>query len=202
MKVLYTKRGFKVTRIYADNEFKSLRGELLDNPTQPVGLNTSSNAEHVPEIERYIITVKERARCVWNTMPSRKIPTCMIVELVHLSVFWLNTFPAGDGVSDTLSSRAIIIGSKVDFNKHCKIEFGAYAQTREEHDNSMATRTTGVIALRPTGNDQGGYYFMSLTTGRRLTRYTWTTLPMPQDGIDRVHNLARRSDANQGLNFA
>ncbi len=43
---------------------------------------------------------------------------------------------------------------------------------------------------------------MRLTTGRRLNRYTWTTLPMPQDVIDRVHNLARRSYANKGLTFA
>ncbi len=51
-------------RIHADNEFESLRGELIDDKTQPVDLNTSSNAEHVPEIERYIRTVKERTRRV------------------------------------------------------------------------------------------------------------------------------------------
>ncbi len=135
VKAINTKRGFKVTRIHADNEFESLRGELLDDPMQPVDLNTSSNAEQVLEIERYTRTVKERARFVWNTMLFRKIPTCRIVELVHLSVFWLNTFPASDKVSNTLSPRAIIIGSKVDFNNHCKIEFGAYAQTHEEYDN-------------------------------------------------------------------
>ena len=66
----------------------------------------------------------------------------------------------------------------------------------------MATRTTGAIALRPTGNAHGGYYFLSLTTGRRLNRNSWTALPMPAEVIERVHTLARRSGASRGLTFA
>jgi len=65
----------------------------------------------------------------------------------------------------------------------------------------MATRTTGALALRPAGNAQGGYYFMSLTTGRRIARNHWTPLPMPQDVIDRVHVLARRQNVARGLEF-
>ncbi len=154
VRAIYNKRSFKVTRIHADNEFEMLQGDLIDDPTSPTDLNTSSNGEHVPEIECYISTVKERAQCVWNTMPFKKVLTCMVVELVHLSVFWLNTFPATDGILAILSHRAIVIGTQVDYNKHCKIEFGAYIQTHEEHDNSMATRTICAIALRPTGNNQ------------------------------------------------
>ena len=168
----------------------------------PVQLNVTSNDEHVPEIERYIRTVKERARCIWNTMPFHKIPSRMTVELVHSCVFWLNSFPTNDGISTTLSPRSIVVGSHVDSNKHCRVEFGAYVQTHEEHNNSMATRTTGAIALRPTGNAQGGYYFMSLSTGKRLSRSRWTPLPMPQEVIDRVHALARRGHANRDLTFA
>jgi hypothetical protein len=66
----------------------------------------------------------------------------------------------------------------------------------------MATRTTGTITLRPTGNTQGGYYFYSLGTGRRLNRNQWTPLPMPAEVIDRVHALARCSNASNGLSFA
>jgi hypothetical protein len=43
---------------------------------------------------------------------------------------------------------------------------------------------------------------MSLTTGRCLNCTDWTPLPMPQDVINRVHVLARRSNANQDLIFA
>jgi hypothetical protein len=85
--------------------------------------------------------------------------------MVHYSTFWLNSFPANDEISNTLSPRAIIVGSRVDYAKHCQLEFRSYVQTHEEHDNPMATWTTGAIALRPTGNAQGGHFFLSLTTG-------------------------------------
>jgi hypothetical protein len=94
------------------------------------------------------------------------------------------------------------VGHNLDYNKHCRLEFGTYTQIHEQHNNSMATRTTGAIALRPTGNTQGGYYFYSLGTGRRLNRNRWTQLPMPAEVIDRFHALARRSNASNGLSFA
>jgi hypothetical protein len=65
-------------------------------------------------------------------------------------------------------------------------------QTHEEYDNSTATRTTGAIALRPTGNQQDGYYFYSLTTGRHINHNRWTLLQMPNDVIDHVRNLGAK----------
>jgi hypothetical protein len=196
---LYKNRGFRLMTGHTDNEFEPMRGNLLD---LGIELNVVSNDEHVPEIERYIRTVKERTRCIYNSVPFRKMPSRMIVEMVQSSVFWLNMFPPKDGVSTTISPRELLTGLKIDYNKHCKIEYGSYVQVHEDHDNSMQTRTTGAIALRPTGNSQGGYYFFSLTTGRRLNRNNWTELPMPQDVIDRVHTFARRSNANRELLFA
>ncbi len=196
---VYFNRGFIVKVGLMDNEFEPLRGDLTKLGIQ---LNVVSNDEHVPEIERYIRTVKERTRCVYNTLPFKKIPDVMLVDMVQASVFWLNNFPPKDGVSSTMSPRLIMTGLKIDCNKHCRLSFGSYAQVHDDHDNTMATRTTGAIAMRPTGNVQGGYYFMSLTTGLRLTRNHWTVLPMPQEVIDRVHNLARRARANRNLLFA
>jgi hypothetical protein len=126
----------------------------------------------------------------------------MIIELVYASNFWLNCFPADDGASATLSPRAIVDGLQIDFNKHCRLEFGEYVQVHEDHDNTMLPRTTGTIALRPTGNDQGGFYFYSLSSGRRINRNHWTPLPMPADVIDRVHKLAKKDKmGNGGLSF-
>ena len=90
-------------------------------------------------------------------------------------------------------------GQTIGFNRHIKHEFGAYTQTHEATDNTMRERTVGVIALRPTGNKQGSYYYLSLTTGRKLNRLRASELPMPQDVIDRVHTLARDNPA--GLEF-
>ena len=65
----------------------------------------------------------------------------------------------------------------------------------------MATRTIGAIALRPTGNTQGGYFFFSLSTSRVLNRGRWTSLPMPNEVNDRVHRMARQEHGNNGLLF-
>jgi hypothetical protein len=199
VKRIYALHGFKVTRAHVDNEFEPMRGDLQE---LGMALNVVSADEHVPEIERYTITVRERTTCIYNTVPFKQMPNTMVIEMVRSSVFWLNMFPPTDGASDSLSPTALIVGLKLDYGKHCQLEFGSYVQTHEEHDNSMGTRTTGAIALRPTGNAQGGYYFLSLSSGRLLTRNRWTDLPMPQHVIDRMHVLARRSKADRDLTFA
>jgi hypothetical protein len=180
-----------------DGEFEPLRGELS---TLGITLNTVSRGEHVPEAERRIRTLKERTRSVYNTLPFDKVPAQMTVQMVYSSNFWLNVFPPGKGVSGDHSPRELITGLEIDYNKHCQLEYGTYAQVHEEHDNTMATRTTGAIAMRPTGNSQGGYYFYSLTTGRLLNRNHWTILPMPAEVIQRVHDLAKAT-AGKGVSF-
>jgi hypothetical protein len=137
-----------------DGQFEPIRGDLAD---MQITLNTVLAGKHVPEIERYICTVKERVRCIYNSLPFKRMPGKMIIKMVSHSVFWLNVFPPSDGISKTLSPRTLVVGLNVDYNKHCRLEFGEYAQVHEEHDKSMVTRTTGAIALRPTGNSQGGH---------------------------------------------
>ena len=63
----------------------------------------------------------------------------------------------------------------------------------------MQERTTGAIALQPTGNAQGAYFFMSLTTGQRLNRQRFTSLPLPQDVINGVDCLASRNPKGFGI---
>jgi hypothetical protein len=65
------------------------------------------------------------------------MPIIMIQHLIGNCMFWLNAFPTKQGVSNTLSPRAIVTGKKIDYHRHCKIMFGAYAQVHEEHDNSL-----------------------------------------------------------------
>ena len=129
------------------------------------------------------------------------MPRRLIIEMVYAANYWLNMFPRKGGVSKTLSPRALLTGKTWSYTTHCKLEFGDYVQTHEEHDNSMAARTIGAIALRLTGNTQGGYFFFSLTTGRVLNQGRWTSLPMPNEVIDRVHRMARQEHVNNGLFF-
>ena len=104
-----------------------------------------------------------------------------------------NIFSAKFGILDIQSPRAIIHGTKIEYNKHAKLEYGTYGQSHEEHDNTMAKRTIGAIVLHPTGNDQGSYYLYSLSTGKVLNCNHWTLLPMPMDLINCVHVLAHQS---------
>jgi hypothetical protein len=125
----------------------------------------------------------------------------MIIKMVFLNIFWLNAFPHQLGASQTLSPRTIVTGLHIDYTKHCWVAFGQYAQTHEKHDDSMEARTVGAIALCPTGNEQGSYYFYSQMSGKRLHRTHWTELALPAKVKDRLPVLARRAHATGGLTF-
>jgi hypothetical protein len=196
---LYKRAGFQVTAALMDGEFEKTRNDLND---LGIALNVTGREEHVGDIERFIRTVKERMRAIYNTLPFTSIPPRLIIEMAKSCVYWLNSFPNARGISDTLSPSQLITGRKVDYHRHCKFMFGQYVQTHEQHDNSMAPRTVGAIATRPTGNAQGNFYFFSISTGRMINRTYATPLPMPADVIDRVHTLAMQQKANPGLLFA
>jgi hypothetical protein len=181
---VYRSRGFRMTIILADNQFKSMRGDLADLGAI---INVVSHDKHVPEVERYNRTIKEPIKLTYNMLPFTQVPPVFIVELVYTHLFWRNMFALRGGISRTQSSSELILNCKLDFNAHCKVEFGDYVQTHEEHDNSMATCTVSAIANQPTGSTQGGYYFICLDTGHRINRHDWTSLPMPTEVIDQVH---------------
>ena len=124
----------------------------------------------------------------------------MTVELVTTQVFYWNSLPKVSGISLTLSPQAIITGMSIDYG-HCKLKFGEYVHTHEETDNNTGKeKTTRAIALRPTGNQQGGYRFYSLSSSRVIRRNHWTVLPMPNEAIDRVHQLSCRKEG--GIHFS
>ena len=172
---LYEQRGFQVTSIMADPEFEPLRAVFPQ-------LNTCGADEHIPEIERFIRTVKDRVRSVYHSLPYKYVPRLLLVHLVKATVFWLNAFPHRDGISDQ-SPSYIMTGQTLNFQRHARLELGVYVQMHEEHDNSMGPRTLGAICLGPTGNQQGGHWFLSLTSGARIICHQWTSLPAPREVI-------------------
>ena len=68
--------------------------------------------------------------------------------------------------------------------------------------NVNLDRTTGAICLGPSGNQRGGYYFYNLNSGRVISRYAFTALPIPPRIIDRVHELARLDRVPTETTFA
>ena len=195
----YLKRDFRIIQILADGQFHPCKHEFAE---MKIDLNCVAHDEHVPEAERLNRTVKERCRCNYHMTPFTKIPRRMVIGLIRNVIFYLNAFPHEDGVSADLSPYTIINGKIVDYNLHCRIPFGTYAQTRNPTENTMRSRTTGAIAMGPSSNYQGGVIFFSLTTGKDLDRSgnDFTIAPMPDDAIQRVEHMAAESP--NGLLFA
>ena len=135
-------------------------------------------------------------------LPFSRVPRIVLIHLIKNAVFWLNSFPARDGVSSEHSPRFILTGQELSYKLHVRLEFGSYVQTHEEHNNSMNQRSVGAICLGPTGNAQGGHHFMSLSTGQRITRHRWTELPMPKEVIIRVSELGQAQNMPETLTFA
>ena len=149
MMALYTCGGVQVGTVLMENEFEKLR-----NLMSILAINTTAAKEHVPEVECMIRLIKERGRGILNTLPFKKMPRLMLIELVYHVVLWLNAFPANSGVSESLSPREIVYQHKLDFAKHCKSPFGMYCKVHDElvPTNTMVTWSTPAIVLGPTGN--------------------------------------------------
>jgi hypothetical protein len=131
----------------------------------------------------------------------------MVLGNVFTGVKNLNALPALNGVSKTLSSAAFITGkSNLDFNNVLKIKYGDYAQVFTEIKNDMSEHMVSTIAIYPTGNVQASWYFLSLATGKQITGYQWTVLPIMADVITHIHDFAaaqnqERIDDARNLHF-
>ena len=88
----------------------------------------------------------------------------MVISLAKMVVLWLNNFPPKGGTSHVYSLRQIVLGMKLDIQKHCCIKFGAYAQVLHNRQitNTMEERSTGGICMGPVDNGSGGVSFLNL----------------------------------------
>ena len=76
---------------------------------RPIPLDIVTREEHVPQIERAIRTLKERARCFCNSVPYEYMPLVMLIAVAEQSNTWLNQFPDPDGISAELSPSSIVL---------------------------------------------------------------------------------------------
>jgi hypothetical protein len=123
---LYARGGFRVGTVLMDTKF-----EKLQNLVPILMINMTAANEHVLEVERKIRLIKEWGRGILNTLPFKKMPRLMLIELVYHVVLWLNAFPTKSGVFETLSPRKIVYRHKLDFAKHCKSPFGTYCKVHD-----------------------------------------------------------------------
>ncbi len=196
---LYARGGFQVGAVLMDNKF-----EKLKNLAPILTINTTAEKEHVPEVECKIRLIKERGKGILNTLPFKRMPRLMLIELIYHVVLWLNAFPAKSGVSETLSPHKIVYRQKMDFAKHCRLPFGTYCEVHDEPTptNSMVTCSTPVIVLGPMGNLQGIYKYFSLATGKKVKRCAFMPYPMLDLVIRKVEVYGKSTALPGSFDFA
>ena len=82
----------------------------------------------------------------------------------------------------------------MDFEKHCRGNFGSYIEAHY-HDtitNTMKARAYPALLLGPTGNIQGTIKAYDLTTGRVKKPRTFTPYPIPDRVIKAVNKIGLR----------
>ena len=198
----YNVRGFRVVAIHVDIQFKAISDRNKLGPS----VNVVSRGEHVPEIERMIRVLKERARCYFSMLAKAgitAIPRIMVMHLMRTVNFYLNAYVWRRGVSQILPPMTLVEGIALDYNKHFHVIFGEYLHTYEGTTNTMRERTTSCLALGPSGNLQGGVRCYSLSTGKVLHRTFGdvTTMKMPIEAVRRLRYRTRKEKSVPGLVF-
>ena len=64
--------------------------------------------------------------------------------MVENAVFWLNALPVNIGMSCMISPWTLMTGTTIDFNKHRKIEFGAYANAHKKSSYETPHNTENI----------------------------------------------------------
>ena len=124
-----------------DNSFKCLRDDLREDGCN-IELNCMAANEHEPHIDRCIHHLKECSRCTLAAINFKKLPKCLVSELVCAMVYWINSSPRRDGVHLTLSPRAIMTGQSLTV-KITEFKFGDYVQATEPPRHGKKYGRTG-----------------------------------------------------------
>jgi hypothetical protein len=153
-----------------------------------IGVNIVLKKEHAPEIEPQNRVIQERARGIMQTLPYKRLPKRMRTAMIQCIMFWLNNIPRED---QNESSKEVIMGDQIlDTKMIWKIPFRAYTQVHDDNDvtNTML-QTTGGINLGPNKMNRS-YKFLNLEIVNIIVRRKWTELPLQNDIITRLEELA------------
>jgi hypothetical protein len=159
-----------VRNVHGDAEFACVREDI-----RLIELNIVPADCHVGKVKRSVRTIKERLRSCVHGLPFKHLPKLPIKHMVVNVVLCLNQFPWKLGILETMSPAGIVSCTAMpDFTTMHLKEFGSYVQMSEDNTPSNSTPracSMGSIALNPTGDAQGNYYYMPLATGARISRH-------------------------------
>ena len=94
---------------------------------------------------------------------------------------FLNAFPPKIGLSNTYSPGTIMTSKALDWNKICKLHFGAYTQVHKNRNvtNMLEEGTQKAICLGPTDNLQGTYNFFLIRSAKKNSHGHFIEVPIP-----------------------
>ena len=109
--------------------------------------------------------------------------------LAYRAVQSINVCPNERAVTSDLSPAGIVEGrNNPDFNMN-RIAFGSYALVYSGTTNRMDSRATPAISLYES-NQEGGHYFLSLNSGKRLHSRKWVEIPISNYAESKVYDIA------------
>ena len=157
-------------------------------------INATSAKEHVRPVERRIRVVKERARAIKHSLPPKRIPLMMMIAMVLHCTNMLNWFVSKGGISENFSPFTLLTGQTLNFKTHLALEFGEYivkCMKRKHLETAKRPELKERSALATAATNRADLRFMALDSGRKLTRFAWTNLPMPDIVIKRIKAMAQ-----------
>ena len=93
-----------------------------------VHMNYIAAEEHEPVYGRNNCMVKYCIISIFHSLPFKIIPKIVVRKLTTIATKCLKSFPVKGGLSLYYSPHVIMHGSPLDYENHCQIPFGAYAQ--------------------------------------------------------------------------
>lgn len=165
-------KGFNPVTLYLDPQpgFQGLEGQI-----QGVDVDISGAGDHMNVLDVEIRHVKEIYRSVISSLPWT-LPEWLDKDLVAYCVSRKNL---RSRPGSAVSPRVKMTGRKPVFKKELSIGFGdrceCYDPAGTSNDATKA-RTVAGIALRPTGNANGSWWFLCLATKRRIRRTNWVKM--------------------------
>ena len=187
-------RGFKVPTIRVDGESAIGTDFFRDQISKEVGtvLDPCGADEHIEPIERKIRQIKELVRCVSN-MLHFNLYEILLDWLIRYAVSRIILLPTRNS-EEYISPREKIYGKIIDVDKELKHGFGDFVHVHPDRvDNTNRSRGHVGIALMPSGNTTGSWVYYLLHNGETVIRGKVTNLPMSDDVIIHLNNLAKRN---------
>ena len=188
---IYENRGFNIKVYHGGNEFgiQAMKTVLLLGQ-----LLSCTWDKQVHVIEKSIIEIKERCKCICHSLPYTRYTRRMVISLAGVLIWWLNYFPSPNIFSNTMIPVVIVLGKqKIDINQKI-ITSRSYVMVYTVIKNTMKRNIVPTILLNES-NECGGHNFMLLYSGKNICSDELEEPPIYEDVVDIVEHLAMEHKA-------